>query len=134
MSKIIDIARKNIIFCSDTDTVDIIAKIMVDHNIGSVFVRDGDAYVGIIDDRMLFRLLIKGENPIPKKASEIMVPLEYINEDLEIEEAWEEMEKANTERFAVINEDKDVVGIVKKKTIGYLRLKNLKEKLGIIDI
>ncbi len=136
MVKIINIARKNIIFCKSDDTVNIIAKLMVDYNIGSVLVKDikNNQFIGLIDDRMLFRLLTYEENPIPKKAKEIMKSINHIYGDLDIEEAWEEMEKKEGERFCVIDQDNNVIGIVKKKTVGVLRLKYLKQKLGIIDI
>ena len=83
---------------------------------------------------MLFRLLTSEENPIPKKAEEIMKPINTIYGDLDVEEAWEEMEKKEGERFCVIDQENNVIGIVKKKTIGVLRVKYLKQKLGIIDI
>ena len=63
-----------------------------------------------------------------------MKPINPIYGDLDIEEAWEEMEKKEGERFCVIDQDNNVIGIVKKKTVGVLRLKYLKQKLGIIDI
>ncbi|MFX1316188.1 MAG: CBS domain-containing protein [Promethearchaeota archaeon] len=136
MVKVIDIARKNIIYCGNNDTVDTIAKIMVNHNIGSVLVKDieKDKYIGLIDDRMLFRLLTTKENPIPKKAKDIMVSLNNIKANLDIEDAWKEMEKVKSQRFCVIDDKNNVVGIVKKKTIAYLRIKYLKQKLGIVDI
>jgi CBS domain-containing protein len=136
MVKVINIARKNIIFCKIDDTVNIIAKIMTDYKIGSVLVKDieTDKFVGLIDDRRLFRLLTKKENPIPKKAKEIMVPLKTIKADFDIVEAWEDMEKKDGERFCIVDDKNNVIGIVKKRTIGILRLKYLKQKLGIVDI
>ena len=136
MVKVINIARKNIIFCKIDDTVNIIAKIMTDNKIGSVLVKDieTDKFVGLIDDRRLFRLLTKKENPIPKKAKEIMVPLKTIKADFDIVEAWEDMEKKDGERFCIVDDKNNVIGIVKKRTIGILRLKYLKQKLGIVDI
>lgn len=136
MVKVINIARKNIIFCKIDDTVNIIAKIMTDYKIGSVLVKDieTDKFVGLIDDRRLFQLLTKKENPIPKKAKEIMVPLKTIKADFDIVEAWEDMEKKDGERFCIVDDKNNVIGIVKKRTIGILRLKYLKQKLGIVDI
>ncbi len=137
MVKIISIARKNIIFCKNDDTVDTIAKIMIEHNIGSVLVKnlDKNKYTGLIDDRLMFRLLTNNkENPITKKASEIMVPLKKIRANLDIEDAWEEMEKKDGERFCVVDSENKVIGIVKKRTVGFLRLKYLKQKLGIVDL
>ncbi len=137
MVKIISIARKNIIFCKNDDTVDTIAKIMIEHNIGSVLVKnlDKNNYTGLIDDRLMFRLLTNNkENPITKKASEIMVPLKKIRANLDIEDAWEKMEKKDGERFCVVDSENNVIGIVKKRTVGVLRLKNLKQKLGIVDL
>jgi len=136
MVNLISIARKNIIFCKDDDTIDIIAKIMVDHNIGSVLVKNvnSDEYIGLIDDRMLFRLLTIGENPIPKKAKDVMKPLNIIDGNYDIEKAWEKMQIVEDERFCVVDENERVVGIVKRQTIGYLRLKYLKQQLGIVDL
>lgn len=136
MVKVINIARKNIIFCKIDDTVNIIAKIMTDYKIGSVLVKDieTDKFVGLIDDRRLFRLLTKKENPIPKKAKEIMVPFKTIKADFDIVEAWEDMEKKDGERFCIVDDKNNVIGIVKKRTVGILRLKYLKQKLGIVDI
>ena len=109
---------------------------MTDYKIGSVLVKDieTDKFVGLIDDRRLFRLLTKKENPIPKKAKEIMVPLKTIKADFDIVEAWEDMEKKDGERFCIVDDKNNVIGIVKKRTIGILRLKYLKQKLGIVDI
>ena len=136
MVKVINIARKDIIFCKIDDTVNIIAKIMTDYKIGSVLVKDieTDKFVGLIDDRRLFRLLTKKENPIPKKAKDIMVPLKTIKADFDIVEAWEDMEKKDGERFCIVDDKNNVIGIVKKRTVGILRLKYLKQKLGIVDI
>ncbi|TFF96271.1 MAG: CBS domain-containing protein [Promethearchaeota archaeon] len=135
MVKLSTIARKNIIFCKKEDTVDTIATIMVRHHIGCVLVKDTitEEFIGLIDDRMLFRLLTLGENPIPKTAEEIMIPLHLIEGELEIEDDWHKMENSNAERFCV-TENERVIGIVKKKTVGMLRLKHLKQKLGIIDV
>src|SRR4030042_3405956 len=101
MVKLISVARKNIISCNKDVTVDKIAKILVDHNISSVLVKNNEMnkYIGIIDDRMLFHLLTTRENPIPKKAKDIIVPLNKINGTLEIDEAWAEMEKVKGEIF-----------------------------------
>ncbi len=135
MVNILSIARKNIIFCKSDDEVPTIAQTMVDYDIGSVLIKNEKGkFIGLIDDKMLFRLLTTGENPIPKKAREIMIPLIIINQDLDIEEAWEEMEKVQGERFCVVDDNTKVIGIVKKKTIGYLRLKHLKQKLGIQEL
>lgn len=136
MVKLKTIARKNIIYCEKGDTVNKIAKIMVDHNIGSVLVKDplNEQFIGIIDDKMLFRLLTLKDNPITKKAEDIMANLNKLSGELDIEDAWNEMEKINAERYCVVDDKGKVIGIVKKKTIGMLRLKYLKQKLGIIDI
>jgi CBS domain-containing protein len=136
MVKIISLARKKIIFCTTEDTVDNIAKIMVNHSIGSVLVKDikTNKFLGYIDDKMLFRLLITGENPIPKIAKDIMKPFHLIDGNLEIEEAWKEMEKKDGDRFSVTDENGNIIGVVKKKTVGMLRLKYFKQKLGITDI
>ena len=63
-----------------------------------------------------------------------MITFNTINGNLDIEDAWEIMEKSEGEKFCTIDDDGKVIGIVKKNTVGVLRLKYLKQQLGSIDL
>lgn len=87
---------------------------MVDNKIRSVVVKpDGDGNHGVLCIRdIVFRCLSEGSEPRRIKVKEIAtMPLVYVKEDMDLEEALELMRKYNIARVFV-KDEKKVVGVV----------------------
>lgn len=104
------LARKGnsaIAVAPDTVVVDAL-KIMADKNIGSVVVKDGDKYLGIMTERDYSRkVALKGKNSSAVKVSEIMSSdLPVVKPDDSIEHCMELMSDKNVRYIPVFDGDK----------------------------
>jgi signal-transduction protein with cAMP-binding, CBS, and nucleotidyltransferase domain len=110
------------VFVIDADaSILMVAKKMLDHDIGSIIItRDGES-VGIITERdILFKTVVKNILPGDMRCKDIMSsPIISTKPSMGIIEAMELMVKCDIRRLAVI-EDGCIVGIVTDKDIMYL--------------
>ena len=100
--------------CAPTDTLDVVAGLMVEHACGGIPVCDGNSLVGMITDRdITCRAVARRLDPSAVPVSEIMTRTVYtITDHHRIEDALEMMEKKLVRRLPVLDADGTVVGIV----------------------
>jgi CBS domain-containing protein len=86
---------------------------IVERNVGSILVTDGDKVVGIMTERdYLRKITLQGRTSRDTKVSEIMTsPLVYVAPETTIEETMAIMTDRRIRHLPVV-EDDDVIGIV----------------------
>lgn len=94
-------------------TIEEAAKMMKDHNIGSLPVCDGDRLVGMVTDRdLVIRAVSDRKNLQKTHVKEVMsTPIVYCFDDQEAEEAARIMEVKKIRRVVVLDRAKRMVGI-----------------------
>ncbi len=97
----------------DTSISDIAAR-MRDNDIGAVPVGENDRLIGMVTDRdIVCRGLADGRDAQTLTARDVMTSgIIYCEEDEDIEDALELMEKKKIRRLPVINDDKRMVGML----------------------
>jgi CBS domain-containing protein len=86
---------------------------IVERNVGSILVTDGDAVVGLMTERdYLRKIAVKGRTSRETKVSEIMTsPLVYVTPETTLEETMAIMTDRRIRHLPVV-EDEDVIGIL----------------------
>jgi CBS domain-containing protein len=99
-------------------TVSQVARQMKILDTGSVVVKDGSRYVGLITERDLIRkVLSEGKNPLHVKAKDIMnKPLITISSDEKIEKASRIMSDKNIRRL-LVEENGRIIGKLTQRRI-----------------
>lgn len=119
--KVSEIMNRNLITMGPNGTVYEAAKLMKEHNIGSVVIMEGGELKGIVTERDLITRYIAmedGRKPEEVKVSEIMTrePV-TIRDNADVDEAARIMIERNVRRLIVVNYDGKVVGIVSSRDI-----------------
>lgn len=119
--KVSEIMNRNLITMSPNGTVYEAAKLMKEHNIGSIVVMEGGELKGIVTERDLITRYIAvedGRKPEEVKIFEIMTkdPV-TIRDNADIDEAARIMIERNVRRLIVVNYDGRVVGIISSRDI-----------------
>ena len=130
--KIKDIMTSPPIFVEYTTTIDKVAKVMSENRISSVLIKKGGKAIGIITDSDIIKKVVaKDLLPSKVKVGEIMsYPLIYVKPEDEISIATYKMKKFNIRRVVVINENKEVVGIVTATDIA----RTVPEMIDILEL
>ena len=83
-------------------------------DVGAIPVCDGLKLTGVLTDRdIAVRLAAEGRNPAETRVSEIMTrDLYYCFEDQDVEEAATVMEAGQIRRLPILDQDRQLVGIV----------------------
>jgi CBS domain-containing protein len=104
------------------------AQMMKKHDIGMLPVCEGQRVVGILTDRDLaIRAVGEGCDPQTTKVSSVMTEgFTYCFDDQEIEEAARTMEEKQIRRIAVLNREKQLVGVA---SLGDFALRSNHERL-----
>ena len=100
--------------CAPDTRLDVVAKMMMNHNIGAIPVCDGDRLAGMITDRdIVVRAVGKGMAPAAIAAADIMSkPVYTVREDETIDAALATMHKRQVRRLPVVDNDGFLAGIV----------------------
>ncbi len=100
--------------CQPTDTLDVVAKLMFEHDCGEIPVCDGTRLVGVITDRdITTRAVAVGKTPMAVPASEIMTRNVFtIREDAKLEAALDLMDQKLVRRLPVVDDQGAIVGII----------------------
>jgi CBS domain-containing protein len=120
--KVSEIMTKNPACCFDTTTLVDVAKMMADHDCGSIPVVDGHDTrkpIGTITDRdIVIRAVAHKKNPLSMFAGEIMTmhPV-TIREDASFDDACKAMESAQIRRILVVDDNGSCVGMVAQADI-----------------
>jgi CBS domain-containing protein len=118
--RVIDIARKNVVTCKSDERLPNVAKLMLDHWIGSVLVVDDNQKpLGIVTDGILFNLIAKGRNPSILLARDVMVkPVHTVHEDTYVSGiSDDQFLKSKVNRLTVVNDEGKLVGVLSRKVV-----------------
>jgi len=109
-----DLMTKNPACCKPTDTLDAVAKQMLDHDCGEIPVCDGPKLVGVITDRdITTRAVATGKHPHDTVVRDVMSPnVASIRDDRNLDDAIAIMEKVLVRRLPVLDAHGKLVGIV----------------------
>lgn len=109
--------KANVITVSKDTTMEQVAKIMTEKNIGSVIVVDNGKPVGIITERDIVKGIGKGKK-LDSKAEEIMTSsLITVREDSPITGALALMRQFNIRHLPVVNDKGELTGIISIRDI-----------------
>lgn len=110
---VVDIMTKDIITVSPSETAYDATSKMLEHQIGSVIVKEGERVVGIITKSDILRSVVKGQRESRNlRCNEIMSsPVVTVDQDLSIEAASKLMSKNKVSKLPVVKND-DLVGIL----------------------
>ncbi len=119
-----DIASSGVFFCTENDTVSLIARKMAEEWVDTIFVKNNSGDVsGIITDGIIWNLIAKEHDPTdPRtlKAKDIMfknfIRVNYEDTIESIEDLRVLLEKTKIKRISVVK-DGEIVGIIRKKFI-----------------
>ena len=116
--KVKDIMSSPVYSVDKEATVMDAVKVMVDHKIGSILIRDGDEYVGIMTERdILERVVAKQLDPKDVKVKEVMSsPLVSVESNASLGQATDVMTINNVRRLLVKEGDK-VVGVITQRDL-----------------
>jgi CBS domain-containing protein len=112
--KIKDIMSKKVEIVSPDTLLHDVAKKMQQSDCGSVVVAKDDRIIGIITDRDLaLRCVAKSHDPATTKAEQVMTKdILYCRDNDEIEDVALNMTKNKVRRLAVLDKNKQLVGII----------------------
>lgn len=114
MTKVREIMTKEFKFIEPTMMVQEAAQLMNELNIGFLPVREDNKLIGTITDRdITIRCTAQGYEPSKTPVSKVMTPkCLYCYADSEVEELAMNMGKNQIRRLPVLNEEKELVGVV----------------------
>ena len=109
-----DVMTASPVFCRPTDSVDRVAKLMVEHDCGVIPICDLRKPIGIITDRdITCRVVAAGKAPGAVRVSDVMTKNVFaVKEDDDVQAAIDLMEKKQVRRLPVLNAAGNLVGIV----------------------
>jgi len=109
-----DVMTRNPKTVQPSDTLQQIAKLMVDEDTGIIPVVDGGRLVGVVTDRdIVCRALARGVDMKTAKASDVMTDdVECVTENDALDEVLRIMGQQQIRRVAVVAKDDRLVGIV----------------------
>ena len=128
MTTVRDVMTPDAIIVRPSQTVDRIARLLRDENLGSVIVCDGIKLQGMVTDRdIVVKVLAAGRDPAQTTAAELVegTPV-WVPVDADISEAQRLMSEHQIRRLPVI-EDRRLVGVV---SLGDLAGADEPEKTG----
>lgn len=100
--------------CTPTDTIDTVAKLMLEHDCGEIPVCEGARLLGVITDRdITLRTIANGKSPMGLPVSDVMTRIVYaIRDDQPLAEAFDLMKEKLVRRLPVIDVAGKIVGIL----------------------
>lgn len=120
--KVGDIMTTNVIAAKPSDTITHVAKLMYDNRIEAVVIIRDDKNKnrsGIVTSKdIIYKIVAKGKNPKDVKIKDIMTGgIVTICPNNTIEDAAKLMRKYDIRRLPVINEKKEIIGIITESDI-----------------
>lgn len=131
MDKVRDIMVRNVITISKDKTAYDAARLMSEHEIGSVVVTEGDKIIGIVTERDLVRKVCAKTLPSNKVLIKDIMSKPVITADPDIspEAAVQRMLNNKVRRLPIVEDDR-LIGIVTITDLAsYLRTRSLIEKV-----
>ena len=114
MKKVKEAMHKGAEWCSPDTSLGEIAKLMQKQDVGAIPIGENDKLIGMVTDRdIVCRGFANGKDMSTLKARDVMSKgIFYCNEDQDLEDAVELMEKNRIRRLPVINGKKRLVGML----------------------
>lgn len=114
--KVLEIARKDLVVCRTSDSLLLVANLMLDRNVGSVLVESGHDVVGIVTKNNLLRANLSGRSWKETTADAVMShPVATCDADDTIDEALHKFQNTRYSRLAVKDKTGKIVGVAKRK-------------------
>ncbi len=113
--KVKEVMHKGVDWVSPTTPVSELAKLMREHDIGSIPIGENDRLIGMVTDRDIVCKGLASNNFDARRATARDVMTEGIHccrEDDDLAKAMHHMEKLQLRRLPVINKSKRMVGII----------------------
>lgn len=115
--KVGGVMTKNVVTVSPDRPVEAAVRAMIDHDIGSVVVVDGDRAVGVFTERDLTRRVLDDPGLLARPIAEVMSgPAVTTQPDAEVVNAFELMNERGIRRLPVV-EGGRLVGIVTERDL-----------------
>ncbi len=117
-----DVMTKKVIVCRLEDTLEQVSRTMKKYGIGSVIIVDdkaGKHARGIVTERdIVYKVVAQKKDPYKMKATDLMSkPLRVVMADSTLEEATRAMKSNKIKRLPVINDKKELIGIISETDI-----------------
>lgn len=112
--KVGDVMKKEVITVRELENLTNVSELMKKYDIGSVVVIKGKKAEGIITERdIIHKILAQKKRPEKTTAKDAMSsPIMVIKPEASLEEAAKAMRMHHVKRLPVINEDKELIGIL----------------------
>lgn len=100
--------------CDPNDTIDTVAKLMLEHDCGEIPVCDGNALIGVVTDRdITCRAVATGKPVLTVPVRDVMTRNVYsVDQNEKIEAALDLMGEKMVRRLPVVNQMGMIVGII----------------------
>lgn len=120
--KVGDVMTKNVIVIDKGSPLIAVAKLMKKRRIGSIVVVEGKNAIGIITERDIVHKVLAAEKDVTKvKVDNVMSrPLRVVKPNASLEEAARAMKNNKIKRLPVINDKKELIGIISEGDIARL--------------
>lgn len=121
--KVADIARKDLVLCRTSDSLLLVANLMLDRKVGSVLVESTHDVVGIMTKNDLLRAYLSGRTWKETTVDAVMShPVATCNADDTIDEALHKFENTRYSRLAVKDKTGKIIGVAKRKILERFQL------------
>lgn len=126
-----DYARKKIVYCWLDEPVTEVAKRLVTENIGSLVVDDRNGkHVGMLTDAVIFKAISSSVDICDLQVKDLKLePFVTAKMDADINEVMEKFKKTESGRIALLDDEGEIAGILKKKNLERFASFKLGEKL-----
>jgi CBS domain-containing protein len=118
-----EIARKDLVLCRASDSLLLVANLMLDRKVGSVLVESAHDVVGIVTKNDLLRTCLSGRTWNKTTVDAVMShPVATCNADDTIDEALHKFENTRYSRLAVKDKTGKIIGVAKMKILERFQL------------
>jgi CBS domain-containing protein len=135
MRKISEVMTSDVKVVRPDETVQTAAKLMADLNVGSIPVCDGERLQGMVTDRdITVRATAEGRGGDTPVSEVMTTDLVWCTEDDDTQEVLDRMADAQVRRIPVVDQDRNLVGIVALGDLAVEEEDNVEEALREISM
>jgi CBS domain-containing protein len=124
--QISEVMSRDVEWVDPKTTIDEVAEKMRESDSGAMLVGDEEEITGIITDHdIVTKVIADGRDPRSVRVEEAMSsPVEYCNEDDDVDDVAQKMAEEHILRIVVADEDEKVVGVVAHSDLADAVVKN----------
>jgi CBS domain-containing protein len=116
-----ELGRKDLVFCDIDDSIPKIAQDLRSKDIGSMFVRSGDGYAGIITEDGVLGAIAEGVDVLTAKVRDMKLdPIHTLHKEAPLSEVSRLFATTGTTRLGVVDDEGQIVAVVKRKNLQLL--------------